>query len=60
MGKRTPNHLHGRALHIHFARVMLAEARRSRHHPARRNFYWLLLQYAANARKRAMRHACAI
>jgi hypothetical protein len=41
-----------RAAHIHAARVYLAQ---SRHFTARaRNFSFVLLQWAANARRRAM------
>lgn len=42
----TPN----RAQHIHCARVYLAEARRRR----RQSFGFVLLEWAANARRRAM------
>jgi|GEM_PF-3505261 len=38
---------------LHAARVYLFEAARRRHHPANRDFYWTLLQSAANARRRA-------
>lgn len=42
-----------RAESIHYARAMLAEASRRRHHPQSRDFYWLLLRAAVNARKAA-------
>ena len=31
-----------RAFQIHFAKVHLNECRARRHHPANRNFYWVL------------------
>jgi len=39
---------------LHAARAYLAEAARRRH-PANRDFYWMLLQWVANARRRAAR-----
>lgn len=42
-----------RAISIHCARVYLAEARRRRG----QRFYWTLLQWAANARRRAASEA---
>jgi len=38
---------------LYAARAFLFEAARRRHHPASRDFYWTLLQWAANARRRA-------
>ena len=42
-----------RAFRIHFARVHLNECRARRHHPANRNFYWLLFASAQKARREA-------
>ena len=42
-----------RAANIDAARAYLQEARRRRHAPASRAFCWTLLQWAANARRRA-------
>lgn len=39
----------------HLARVYLTEARSCRNSPINRNFYWTLLRWAANARRRATR-----
>ena len=35
------------------ARALLSEARNRRHSPANKDFYWTLLQWAANARREA-------
>lgn len=43
--------LSDRALKIHVARVVLAEASRRRHSPVNRDFYWSLLGYAAKCRR---------
>ena len=37
----------------HLARVYLTEARSRRNSAVNRNFYWTLLRWAANARRRA-------
>jgi hypothetical protein len=42
-----------RSIAIHTARVHLAEAARRRNHPANKDFYWILLRWARNARLRA-------
>jgi hypothetical protein len=42
-----------RAFNIWSARVNLTEAARRRHNPANKDFYWTLLAWAANARRRA-------
>jgi hypothetical protein len=42
-----------RAANLDAARAYLHEARRRRHAPASRAFCWTLLQWAANARRRA-------
>jgi len=39
----------------HLARVYLTEARSRRNSAINRNFYWTLLRWAANARRRATR-----
>jgi len=38
---------------LRYACINLFEAARRRHHPASRDFYWTLLQWVANARRRA-------
>jgi hypothetical protein len=45
-----------RAANLDAARAYLQEARRRRHAPASRAFYWTLLRWAANARQRASQH----
>jgi hypothetical protein len=45
--------LDDRAFAIHCARVYLTEAARRRHSRANRNFYWTLLAWAANQRRKA-------
>jgi hypothetical protein len=42
-----------REANLNTARVHLTEAARRRHHPANRDFYWTLLIWATNARRRA-------
>jgi len=39
---------------IRCAKVYLAEAARRRHHLPSNDFFWTLLQWASNSRKRAM------
>jgi len=41
------------AFQIHLAKVHLNECRARRHHPANRNFYWVLFAWAQAARRRA-------
>jgi len=62
-GSRSPikfnTHLHSTAPYrdretdMLCARVYLLEAARRRRHPVNRDFYWQLLQWAGNARRRA-------
>lgn len=42
-----------RALLIHYARVMLAEASRRRHGRVNRDFYWTLFAAAQRSRRKA-------
>lgn len=39
--------------HLTAARAFLTEAAKRRHHPNNRNFYWTLIGWAQNARRRA-------